>query len=393
MNGTPRTRERAGAWVVLVCAIAAAIMKLWLAAATHGTNDIDAWARFARQVRENGPLQVYRLEAEYNHPPSVGVLLLAVDAVREKTGLPFGLVFRFLPIAADAVSILLLWKLLEGKRWRVVACALAAIDPVHVLVSGFHGNTDPVFTCLLLASMLAMERGRPARAGAWFGISMCVKTVPVLWAPFAYAKLASGRDRAKFFGVAALTAAAAFAPLLLADPAALGNVLRYSGLDGIWGIGRLLRDASVWSALPDGLRAFFVAVQLAHFRFGKVLLFAVLFLLADRWGRKLSAVEGGFVTFAVFLAMTPGFGVQYLSWLSPFAFAAVWTWGAAYAAVAGVFLWRVYAFWSGGALGFANSNAKGQWTGFERALDLAVWAIVVAALVNFFSRRRVERAE
>jgi len=59
-----------------------------------------------------------------------------------------------------------------------------ALSPVSIMVSGFHGNTDPVMICLVLLSIYLVESGRPAwLCGAIFGMAMWIKIVPVIFLP------------------------------------------------------------------------------------------------------------------------------------------------------------------------------------------------------------------
>jgi len=94
----------------------------------------------------------------------------------------------------------------------------------------------------------------------------------------------------------------------------------------------------------------------------------------------------------VFLSITPGFGVQYLSWLSYFIIIVSWRFGLAYSTLGGLFLYRVYTFWSGGfPIYNANSDQVGQWIGFEKMLDLAVWGVVISALIHFFAQNLIRQ--
>jgi hypothetical protein len=82
--------------------------------------------------------------------------------------------------------------------------------------------------------------------------------------------------------------------------------------------------------------------------------------------------------FLVFLILTPGFGLQYLSWLvGPGLFLGVVGFGL-YTVAASVFLFRVYTYWSGGfPWYFANSQVRGQWWGVDQTLDMALWWLLV----------------
>ena len=98
-------------------------------------------------------------------------------------------------------------------------------------------------------------------------------------------------------------------------------------------------------------------------------------------------VDGIFLTLCLFFIMTPGFGVQYLSWLSYFAIIASWELGLLYTWLGGIFLYRVYTYWSGQfPMYYANPDVVGQWVGFEKTLDLALWMIVVLMFMRALRR-------
>ena len=52
--------------------------------------------------------------------------------------------------------------------------------PTSIMISGFHGNTDPLMIALLLLSVYLIEADAPSWiAGATMGLATNVKVVPV----------------------------------------------------------------------------------------------------------------------------------------------------------------------------------------------------------------------
>ena len=95
------------------------------------------------------------------------------------------------------------------------------------------------------------------------------------------------------------------------------------------------------------------------------------------------------MSFCLFLVVTPGFGVQYLSWLSFLALMTSPILGVAYSWVGGFFLYRVYTFWSGGfPMYHANSDRVSQWVGFDKTLDMIVCGIVALMLIQFIVKKK-----
>jgi uncharacterized membrane protein len=79
---------------------------------------------------------------------------------------------------------------------------LFAICPTSILISGFHGNTDPVMIFFVLLSIYFIERLSAAwLAGLAFGMALNIKIVPIILIPAIFFYL--GRKRVmRFFGFA-----------------------------------------------------------------------------------------------------------------------------------------------------------------------------------------------
>src|SRR6185369_3023495 len=97
--------------------------------------------------------------------------------------------------------------------------ALVAAAPVSVMVSGFHGNTDPVMIFLALVSVLLLVKERPTwAAGLAMGASLCVKVVPIVFWPALLLWISGWRKRLEYFGAAALLFVALSSPVLFQAP-------------------------------------------------------------------------------------------------------------------------------------------------------------------------------
>lgn len=141
---------------VLVAVIVAGVgLRLLVAATTFGTNDVHYWTEFALGVREYGPIGIYGhldFSAPYNHPPLIGVFLLVVGPVAD-AGVSLPLLVRLPACLADGVTCWLVFRWVNERYGMNRALGVAvtlALSPALVIVSGFHGNTDPVFIALLL---------------------------------------------------------------------------------------------------------------------------------------------------------------------------------------------------------------------------------------------------
>ena len=72
----------------------------------------------------------------------------------------------------------------DRGRSATAALALLAVAPVSIMVSGFHGNTDPVMMFFVLLWLYCLEVwGGPWAAGAAFGMALNVKALPLIFVP------------------------------------------------------------------------------------------------------------------------------------------------------------------------------------------------------------------
>jgi len=380
-------------------ALLVTLAKLFVSWCAIGTNDAVYCIIFAEVLHKAGPVQIYSLVSYYNHPPLMSWFLTAVSFAQARTGWPFPFLFRLAPILADVGSVFVIWSLLQRRRHphALALTLICCLNPVNFLISAYHGNTDPVFIFFILLAVFFAEPRRAFWAGLILGLSMCVKIVPVIFVPFFFFWLQGRRDRAVFSAGALIFPLIVFVPFFILAPAPFfHNVFQYSSLKGLWGIGHFFLEAFAAAGLlkqaPHVVVAFFrrlVPVVLSVFFIANT---AFSWKVAGR--RRLDLLEGLFVITAFFLVLTPGFGVQYLSWLACFAILNAPVLGTAWVILAGVFLLRVYAFW-GGLIPpyYANSDLVGPWRGPDRLFDLALWVFLIVLLVSFLRKRGLSTLE
>src|ERR1022692_1140744 len=120
------------------CASLGVALRLALSAASRGTNDIVTWEGFARHANQEGVLWMYANLPDWNHPPLTGYLAGWLLRISLLTGLRFPVTFKLVPIAADALCLVLLWKIWRRRSSDVVApmaaVAILAFSPDAILV-------------------------------------------------------------------------------------------------------------------------------------------------------------------------------------------------------------------------------------------------------------------
>jgi 4-amino-4-deoxy-L-arabinose transferase-like glycosyltransferase len=374
----------------------ATAFKLWLALTTIGTNDVRYWNTFMDYIVAHGSVTIYRDIWYYNHPPLMSGLLRVLSPLvpHAPNGFPF--LIRLPAIVADVVSTIVVFRLIRhawDERRALICAAGVALSPILVMVSGFHGNSDPVFMCLVLLAADRLLIGKsPIVAGLCLGLAVNVKLVPLIVVPVFFFHPRTIADKARFgLALIAVVAAGYGYHVWMAYPFMKKNVFEYGGLRGIWGLGELCG-----SGLPDmtslktasrlkqaiGLAIMVRAIALAWLRRS-----------SDDVTRARSLLGSIGWAFLIFMLLTPGFGIQYLAWLAIASFLLGPAGGIVYNLLGGAFMFSVYHYWNRGfPWHFADSDKVGAWRAPQALLGRIAWIylVVLAALLirEAWARRR-----
>jgi hypothetical protein len=365
---------------ILSAAILAFLCKILLALNTYGTNDVYAWERFAHWSALFGS-GLYGIDPAFNHPPAMIHALSAMTWLAKATGIFFPFWLRLPAIVADSASLWIVSRIFARRlnepaiRWALL---LLAISPTLILVSGFHGNTDPVVMFFLLLSVWLTQDGigkgdmTDWASGAAFGAAMCIKVLPIIVLPVLFFCRPGLRRRAIFLFAAAAVTVICGSPYLFRNPVEIfAQVIGYRSIYGHWGLSWLawhlpfFRDS--WHDAFQNYGGYVVLIVIAV---------AAFLVNRSQRGPAVYAQTGAALFF--FLAASNGFGVQYLAWLVP------WTVGVGIIAVAfftaasGAFLFLVYNWWSGGFPWYlADSNFVGDFSGHLDYFLTVCWLSVI----------------
>jgi glycosyl transferase family 87 len=240
-------------------------------------------------------------------------LMPYVFALEQQLGLTWQLAGKIAPVLADVAVTVLLGRLATGADARRIPL-LYALCPVAVLVTGLHGQVEPVALALGLGGLLLARRHRAVGSGLLLGLAVATKTWPVL--------LVLGPLRetpVRRWWRLVLPLAAVLVALLLSIPAFLHDSLRaavhvlanYRSYTGVWGWTGLLNYYGVAGAGYRGPR-----VDTVQHVGTAVTAVAVVVVVAAFW--RAGAVPLTAAVLLTFLVVTAGFGAQYLLWPVPF---------------------------------------------------------------------------
>jgi hypothetical protein len=304
------------------------MLKLVIAFNTFGSTDTVVFYTFAKALSKGGLEFTYRHSILFNHPPLTAHYLQLIfhldhQASFQASGLTFPVLLRLPGILADFVVLLVLLEIAKKHaeiRIPIWALALFALSPVSLMVSGFHGNTDPVMVMFLVLAAYMCLKNKPALSGLFLALSCQIKIVPLLFVPIFFFFWYDRGIGARFLLPFALGLLLSWSEALLKFPALfIKNVLSYSGFWGIWGITYWLR----LTGLPEfNVVNFFHLPLLERIVITILKLVIIAAVLVIAWRRRKLSSERLFDSLAyawiIFFVLSPAVCAQYLVWLAPF---------------------------------------------------------------------------
>jgi hypothetical protein len=322
--------------------LAGLICRLALASVSYGSNDFFIWNQLAQKVISQGLMGAYQSEKMMNHPP------LPVLWVRMGLELPnpfwFGVWVKIPGILGDMLAIAVLglaWIRRGDDRRAKLAMVAMALNPVAIIISGYHCNTDSLYAAMALLSLYFLDARCFFFGGLALGAAINVKLIPVLLIPVAFSLCRDWKQFGRLVGGLAI-GVIPFVPLLLHPAVIRDNMLQYvPGGWYSWGAGTFIRDFVTNPPTEN------FALELLKFYekigrpliIGQVLLLSIASWIWKRW----DAYQLGTLVFAIFLIFAPAFGTQYAIAVVPALLAVSISRSWQYAAWMGLFLVAGYA--------------------------------------------------
>jgi len=314
-------RDRSPRLVLLVAIILLAGIVLRIAAATRGYNfDVDSYRIVAGIMARGG--NVYAETARYNYGPVWFNILHLLDLIQ-----PFGgehpldlrmKVAGFLTLVDIGLFLFLL------RRYGLAIAALFFLNPVSILITGYHSQFDNLAVFVGLLSVAAYDRNKGAR-GFWIcllglGLSLSIKHLLFIFPAWLAMKEANWRRKL----------------LAVAVPYAifLGAFLPYQA-EGRWGIignvffYKSFANAPFWSLTVPA--AFYAAIPM-------IILFCGSLLLIGFYTQRRSPLESLHIYLIALVTFSSAIANQYLAIPIP-SISVNWNWAyAAYSVVSTAYL-------------------------------------------------------
>ncbi|HYP07914.1 MAG TPA: glycosyltransferase 87 family protein [Bryobacteraceae bacterium] len=364
---------------MILTSAAAFLCKLSLAFFTIGTNDIHTWETFHVRYETAGVETLYRDGVHVpgptphwqpmNHPPFAITLLRIWGTSESITGLPLRFWLRATAALADLACIVVLRRLFPHRRYLPALVAFS-VAPGVIFISGYHGNTDTMMIAAVLSAVYFATIGAPGKAGFAFALATCIKILPVFLLPAFLLFFPDWRKRVRFLAVCTVAVFALSMPYFWEAPVTIVKALiSYRSVVGVWGLSRLLGGG--YSAY--GLPILCIGVGVITWR-------------CHRAKAPLAVTCGAVL--AMFLALAPGFGVQYLAWLCPWVIALRTAPAIAFYAVTGAFLFAIYTD-TAAALPwyFSDFILRPSMTKRTATLAMLSWISVLLVMMLYFTGR------
>jgi uncharacterized membrane protein len=378
---------------IIALALVAMTLKLALAYNTIGTNDAVFFYGFAKVLNEHGLQWTYEHSRYFNHPPLTAYFLRGIFTITEQPwcqdlGIHFPFLLRLPGIIADFLVVLVLLQFRKiDIRIPIWALTLFALSPVSIMVSGFHGNTDPVMIFFLVCAVWMCLRDQSTLAGLFFALSCQIKIVPLLLLPAFVFYWWWQKQIRGFLITGAITTLVLWSEPLLNFPLLFAkNVLTYGSYWGIWGITYLFRA----TGLPQFSRLSFFDLEPAQTIIMTLLkLFVVSAALWIAWQHRIARgrafVESLAYSWIVFFIFAPGVCPQYLIWFAPFILILSPTFYTAVTIASSAFLFAFYNITAGGLpwkVALAMDDSQQHWT----AWSLLPWLVIVAGSIALWRK-------
>lgn len=384
--------SRPGIWFWVVIALGTAL-RFYLVVFTDGTQDVAIWERHARDVREYGLITYYHGDPSANHPPFISEVESWLFAASDATGVPFRIFLRVPFALIDAGTTFLLLLLLGASQWRFVAAAIYWLNPLSIIFSAYHGNTDSAVAFFLTFCVWLLSKDKLLAAAITLAVSLWIKLPAVLALPALVFFIPDWRKRFQFLLIAGVVALATYVPALIQDPAIIWNnvfgyraqILHSTAGVPAWGprvlLFSIIAPAQNWPEQFHGPILFFLA---------KSWLIAVALVLLTTWLRRFKRGVPELCTtiagiYIIVLALSDGFSFQYFAWSLPFwLFFPRWFFVPAIVFVSG-YIYFLYAYLCGNPwlIGVWDFNGHPDWPFSIVALRNTAYLLFCAAATWF----------
>lgn len=397
MNSHWYSRAGLWFWAALTAGLA---LRFYFVFFTEGTQDVEIWERHARDVLNRGLLGYYHVDPSANHPPFITNVEASLLRASDATGIPFRILLRAPFALLDLATTFLLLLILGDCRWRFLAAAGYWLNPISIIFSSYHGNTDCSIAFFLILCAWLCSKQKLLAAAVALGVSIWIKLPTILAFPAFVFFVPKWSERFRFAALAAFVGLAGYVPALFQDPQIIWqNVFGYRAqllhtTAGIptWGPSvvffSIIASPQSW---PLSFRPPIIFFLINSWLIGLALVLLLVWLRrSQRETSELCATIGQ--SYVIVLALG-GFSFQYFAWSLPFwFFLPRWFFIPAIALVS-AYVYCLYAVLCGNPwlVGFWDFSGHPYWPGPINLLRNVAYLLFCAGAIWFVISAILER--
>lgn len=275
--------------------------------------------------------------SNYTYPPLWLAILLGLDFLSANFHIPFYIVIRFPAIIFDVFLALLIFavfkKYKKNDKDSFIGALFFSLNPISILISGYHGQIDNIWIFLSLVSWYIFEYfSKTVKniiiCAILLSFGVLLKVFPVLFVPLFVLKLKGKIKKTIFTVIAVLPTALIMLWLLVKD---FSNVSRafvnYAIEHDFWGISAIISfiHYHLLKGQPfDSIYRLMITPQWERLGLYAVLIVVYTLLYKQRKTFKISRAM--FLLMLAVLVFTPFISVQWWVWLIPLGIVAQVSW-------------------------------------------------------------------
>lgn len=317
-------------------------MRLYISSQSIGSNDVVNWFFSAERILNLGLIRAYESDPYLNNPPLISLVVAELLRLSRLIGVPFPILLRSIGILGEVLSIALVAHvgyLTGGIRHGILLGLIVALNPLSVLVTGYHGHTDGlVGGFVFLSFYLAAIYQQYGLAGFALGLAMNVKLIPLVLWPALFFSIPSARGR--FLSTAGLSVA--LIPFLVAwwlgGAMFFSRVFGYRSILDYWGLQTFL---IIFKSQNPHWAGFFDAIISFYQQVGPFVILGVVTIV--NLTVQLSPWQRGAVSFGSMAVLAQGFGITYPALAMPLFTVVKPEWAIKYSVVNSLALLATYA--------------------------------------------------
>ncbi len=237
------------------------------------------------------------------------------------TGLPFYFVMKIVPILAETLISIILFRILKKKYsteksfyWSLIY----SLNPANLAITAIHGHSDSIpILAMVLAFYYFTKYQRPLIPAIILGLGASTKFYPILLMPILFFKFKDIRDKFTFLTATIASFLVTYVPFMIDGTftTAISQPFIYTPHLN-WGFAKILILAKSLNILPNLLSL----IEGLMLNYGKFLLFIALAITIMVYS-KVSSLERSFkIIFYCLYSFVFFIHPHYLIWIIPFIF-------------------------------------------------------------------------